>query len=660
MRTKSIFKSDDVESRRGVTSIESLTLIAAAIVFVVVVTIATRALITQGGETVGSSGGIVTTLKATFAKQATSIIIPTYKQEIPTWIPSSIPSPTSSPTAIPSPSETPTPSPSETPSPSPSPSPDPSPSPSPSPSPAPTCTGDQEIFPSVAASGANLPIDYFVDFWNCSGNSQVFGGRNVFYSGNANSRIVRFRFADLDGATDQKNAIHTSSMSGVAASNRSASFFLNGTIRLSTTTGNTYSYTVHELADFNGDGKDEAIYGGTTCTIAVQDAPTHAALWSDLQITGGMCTLSDIHDYDGDGIKDLLLYNNINSQGGNFTAYKIAPTRIPIWTYSKPSGNASCFNSYEVSWQGNMYGEGDDEVAIGYGAASGSCHTGIVVLDASNGTIKYRFNATRNGVRIIALDSIDANRVGHRDMWIGFDTSRMMWLGNRASELPYTHNTYQIGTSRYPTDLDVGDLDKDGFEDDFIVKTDKIYAYKVNGVGAPTMLWEYSSPGITSNLYPDNTLGLRDINGDGRLEIVTALSSGWIVILDSSGNPLVEFKEPHGLYINSMIASNMIPTSKMQTIDISHNSTDNSTMIGFASHRIASGDEGYAYVYDYEPCKISIDGGPLIAMKWNPAKSKWHFHDSVGLPAGGHQYEISCDGSFGGVGRESLLQSFAV
>ncbi|MFH0971813.1 MAG: hypothetical protein V1835_04570 [Candidatus Micrarchaeota archaeon] len=679
--------------KRAQTSIEYIILGAAAIIFVVVVALATRELLTKGGSETEVKAAGISTIVATIAQKATPIVIPQTQAcnpntpcgvnsfvntTCPTGMQGSCTSTcnkicsadgticmncmpagcTPECNAVPSPSTIVTAS--ATASASATATPTSTPSPTVTVLPSPTVFACATT-PAINASNTtdptpNSPIVFYADFLNCTDMGKIFGGRRLNKVKTYNN-LGQFRYGNFTAPASGADFW----LGGTDSTNTAMVILGNGTIKTSGDLIDGVVYSVHQVVDINDDGIDEIVTGGNDGTagygMVLYADGTEA--WRTLG-TGGDHVITMVEDFNGDGRKEIGYYQDYTGSNGigNFTVYNASPTRQVVWTLNGEQINTSTTCKYvlEAHFEPNMYGSGSGELAFAYSPYTGSCNAGIAVYNSTDGTFLYRANSSFSTTRIATAGAIDANKKGYKDMWLEIDGSRNLWMANKSSDAVYSKTLLEA--SNAGNEIAVGDLNGDGYENEFVTVLKTIRAYKVSNT-VPTLYWSFSHPYLQENRsgqgsMPYNALYVEDINDDGLNEVVFFSGTGWVYILNNNGTLLNAFENEEGYFAGTGSVSS-VPNGQKAHGDISRNATTGTTLIGFATQKVY-GTDGYGYSFEYEPCYVSVAGTPAKVMKWDPLIARWKYENASGLPAGLYGYTVYCDGNFSGYGAASVTQ----
>ncbi|MFH1442621.1 MAG: LamG-like jellyroll fold domain-containing protein [Candidatus Micrarchaeota archaeon] len=513
--------------------------------------------------------------------------------------------------------------------------------------PEPPCVGVQEVRVTNSTLVANQPFSVYAKFTNCADNSAIFGGKRVlFYP--TNMRRYGFRFGQLYNDAN-RNDIYSTGPAGAYTLALSADALSNTAISL------LADPAAVALVDVDNDNRHEYIQGMVSSPHVRQMETTGAVAWGlNNQYSGCRNILAG--DFDGDGKEDSgVLCSN------NFTAYKASGAATPtrLWSVQNFSGN--------ISYNGNIYEfdvakmdcEGTAQVAIPFGdGGPWISNVGIAVYNATNGTLLYRHNMTGMG-EPRAITHLDASGDGCYDTWA------MLTVGTSGSLLWLVNKSGIISTTVIPegllNEIASGDLNGDGINNEIVFVASggdySIRARTIDQFGAMTSLWQYAHSTLRWNKSSggsgtSNNMRVADLDGDGLSEVVYVGNGGVVTILNGSGGVPIWYNGSYS--VGTPAGSTALKSGKSPGMDISVNSSDNSTLIGWGDGTDLTGygfNAGNLYVFEYQPCKISINGNPLVAMDWDRNERKWAYRNAAGMPAGTYGYAVYCDGNFSGLGK---------
>jgi hypothetical protein len=491
------------------------------------------------------------------------------------------------------------------------------------------------------------------------GSSPIYGGRQYFYSGNLRVNRLSFAFA---GLTNNNSKVDILSNGDVDVNNKSVAYYANGTLAAQLNPGGVNGYNSKPI-DLNHDGKDEI------CVTAAQGNPPSCYYRNGTLVWRGIANNYDTiytYDFNGDGYLDVAFGSESSSPTGtgNITIYNGSTTRTVLYTLGNFSGSRGAGNA-SATWE--MMAEnitGINEFAFTYGETAGIASRGIAVYNASNmSKLIYIANKTAgSGTGAYALAPIDRNRVGYYNSWM-FTANTGVYVANDSMNgIVAAILTVPTGDIR---ELKTGDLDGDGFKNDFVIANIyNVTAYKFNNDNSTTKLWDFVNPLLVFNSTADLQLAqieniiVKDVFGRGRSDVIVGSSSANIFIIDGKTGKLLSWLDA-GFNQTGMLETTTVPYGMNPLMDIGFNSTDNASMLGFATNRLTSSKavgRGYLYAFQLNPCTINIPKGSgfLAAMTWNDTLNSWYYANTTGMAAGTYTYMIYCNGNFSGYGTSSL------
>ncbi len=290
------------------------------------------------------------------------------------------------------------------------------------------------------------------------------------------------------------------------------------------------------MGDLTGDGKPElaVVHTGSSIVSVYKNASTVGTLSFDAKIDFTLPSISMgvlIADVDMDGKPDLLVSNqssssisifqNISGTSGNIM---LAP-RVDLATSSSPFGISV----------GDIDGDGKPDIAV-------SCGSGISVLrnTGSLGVLSFAAKAdfttgsSPQGIKLVDLDGD-----GKLDLATACFQSNtyISLLRNTSSSGTISFATkidYTSGTN--PFDLAVGDFDGDG-KPDLVASNQSTSTVSVYRNQSTSGTVSFATKVDMATASVPNGLAAADMDGDGKVDIVTACQSSLVSVIRN--NPII-------------------------------------------------------------------------------------------------------------------------
>ena len=274
------------------------------------------------------------------------------------------------------------------------------------------------------------------------------------------------------------------------------------------------------VADVNGDGKPDAItahYSSASLDVLLGSGSGSFVLQANSPATGGRApydmTMADVN---GDGRPDALVVNTggntmgvlLNNGSGNFTLQATAP-----FTGGRP-------NSITVA---DVNGDGLPDALVTNSIANTST-LGVLLGNGAGGfTLQASTPLTGTGISATAVVVADVNGDGKPDaLTANFSSGTLgVLLGNGSGGFTLQANSPSTGAGSNPTSLALADVNGDGKLD--VLTTDETFdtLRLLLGDGNGGFTLQPNAPSTGASSLPWG-LAVADMNGDGKLDVVTA------------------------------------------------------------------------------------------------------------------------------------------
>lgn len=314
---------------------------------------------------------------------------------------------------------------------------------------------------------------------------------------------------------------------------------------------------------------DPAIEIAATNGVVV-DAATHAAQWT---YSGGFGPHLKLAPFPGENYQQL-----ISASGWQFVYSYDVGRQLPRWSIETPQD----IGAIEVA---DVDNDGIPEVIIGDGQW-GNVH----VHDLINQTLKWEVNNPEHGVTNIAIGDVDNDGVVD-----------LLWGAGATSSGPdylYVANTTGAHDIKWQNlDLEgpflgpaIGDLDGDSQPELVVCSTSSDAGYSSGRIlvfDLGTLALRAVSPPVADGFsaYGVHDLKLRNVEGNGQMQIVIATESGY--------DGLIEIYRFDADNTFTLIWTNTTrPFSSFYFADVAD--LDNN-----GTRKIVGGTDGYVFVYDY-------------------------------------------------------------
>jgi hypothetical protein len=339
-------------------------------------------------------------------------------------------------------------------------------------------------------------------------------------------------------------------------------------------------------------------------TKSVVDSGTHAVQWTR---NGGFGAHVKLAPFAGATYQQLIAADAWSS----VYSYDVA-TQLPRWSISTPQD----IGAIAVA---DVDNDGTPELLIGDGQW-GKIHVYNLVTQA----LKWEANNPEHGITNIAADDVDGD--GVIDLLWGAG-----WTSTGADYFYVADTTGTHAIKWQSTDLEgpflgpfIADLDGDGKQELVISSTTSASGYS----GPRILVFDYatlalraiSSPTLVNSFGNANDMKVRDLEGDGRAEIVIATSNLYdgvidVITFDSSNVFTLKWTNPTPRPSGS-------PFNFVEIADLDGNGT--SEIIAGNSVATTGSDGVFVYIYDY----------PSTAAPWRSVKLASNFASMKGLVVG--------------------------
>lgn len=234
------------------------------------------------------------------------------------------------------------------------------------------------------------------------------------------------------------------------------------------------------------------------------------------------------HDFNGDGHVDLLVSGRDWSLAGDPVFAVLVGDGTGQFPHEHVTNAAGDFRPY-ASAIADMNGDGLADVLLGGTRAIAGSHGVEIYLAVGDGSfVLDGFVELSNVVRAVAAS--DLNGDGHADI-VGaceYAHTAEVFFGDGAGA--YSDAGVYGGLTN-PRDIDLADLNRDGFDEILVGHTSSKGLSVLRNLGDGTFVLnnQYTTP------VRQGSVSAVDMNGDGRLDVVT-LSHGTVIV--RYGNPV--------------------------------------------------------------------------------------------------------------------------
>ena len=352
------------------------------------------------------------------------------------------------------------------------------------------------------------------------------GGSFVILPYSTGTGIYSVEVSDLnnDGSLDFILANYSSEYITYSLNAGNQTFSSGGTIDNGTSYPNQLV-----CADFNLDGKIDVMAGGGLDIRYCQNSPTLSFTVKPVMQYAGNNHGACHGDFDNDGDVDLMeigftfMYWYRNESNGDFTPIQLQDNNSSYIT-----------TNYGVNIRtADMDGDGDADAIY----TENDNNKISWIENKGNGLFAYHFAASVMGP--YSLEPVDFDDDGDMDFVSGSTADdAVYWYENNGSEVFTEHMV--SGMYWDPFSVRVFDYDLDGDKDVFSAQgnpTNKLIVFDNDGnnLDFTDYIIDNSAPGI-------NSIDVRDVNGDGDLDLLSASSTdGKISWYESSGGNFPSF-----------------------------------------------------------------------------------------------------------------------
>jgi hypothetical protein len=290
------------------------------------------------------------------------------------------------------------------------------------------------------------------------------------------------------------------------------------------------------VADVNGDGKPDLLFGGlnpqaqigvllgngngTFGSVIVTTLPLNLPLYASIGFRFGVA------DFNGDGAADVIASDSQNTQ-----IYVLLGNNTGSFTL----GSVIYNGSYPADvWTGDFNGDGHEDflvhgglgadVTVYLGNGDGTFQTGVVYGTGGG---------ANNAISSVVLADMDGD--GHVDMVVGTNANTVAILHGNADGTFATTSEGGATLSSFVTVLAVADYNSDGILDIAVVDDSGL------SILLGTGNLRYAAPVPYSLGTSASSSALADFNGDGHLDFALAAPGGIVLLLGNANGTFQSF-----------------------------------------------------------------------------------------------------------------------
>ncbi len=287
------------------------------------------------------------------------------------------------------------------------------------------------------------------------------------------------------------------------------------------TTAHPASVSPPAVADLDGDGQVELIYGEGVRIVALE-RPWQRRRWEfSVQANGGVILMTPaVVDVDGDRRPEVFF--GPYQAGGSSTFYRLNARGQAVWSFQ-----TRAYTSYASPAVADLEGDGRFEVIFA------DNHGNVYNLDAATGRAKWTYAMGGGHADMNAPAIVDLDRDGKREIVIGNHGNGFIHAIDAEGRAKWTYGTGRDG-SIYGVSID--DADGDGALEIYAAD----WSGAVHSLTAQGRLrWTHRTNGPVTAY---NGLAIADLDKDGTKEIVYGVQDGSVQALSPAGRVLWTFQ----------------------------------------------------------------------------------------------------------------------